>query len=108
VSYFRTSPLGRSVQNNDWRAFHEDTILKLLFDVANSPFNAEDKPLVLRSLENATGMDRSTVEAICRALEQRGLVELHPDRNRFDAARLTTQGKANVGERLSVHSAVAG
>lgn len=108
MSYFRTSPLGRSVQNSDWRAFHEDTILKLLFDVANSPFNAENKPLVLRSMENATGMDRPTVEAICRGLEQLGLVELHPDRNRFDAARLTPRGTANVGERLSVHGAVAG
>jgi DNA-binding MarR family transcriptional regulator len=102
------SPLGRSVQNDDWHAFHEDTILKLLFDVANSPFNAENKPLVLRSMENTTGMDRSTVEAICRAMEHRGLVELHPDRNKIDGARLTPLGKAKVGERLSLHGAVAG
>jgi DNA-binding IclR family transcriptional regulator len=91
------SPLGRPVQSNDWRAFHEDTILKLLFDVANSPFNPEDRPLVLQSMENTTGMDRSAVETICRALEQQGLVELHPDRIKIDAARLTPLGRAAVG-----------
>jgi DNA-binding MarR family transcriptional regulator len=103
-----TSPLGRPVKLNDWRSFHEDTILKLLFDVANSPFNPSDDPLVLQSLENTTGMDRATVESICRALEQQGLIELHPSNTRIEAARLTHLGRAKVWERLAAQSAVAG
>lgn len=105
---FMTSPLGRPVRLNDWRSFHEDTILKLLFDVANSPFNPADTPLVLRSLENATGMDRATVESICRALEQQGLVELHPNNTKIEAARLTQLGRARVWERLASQSSIAG
>src|SRR5262249_44988475 len=101
--YFMTSPLGRPVKRDDWRSFHEDTILKLLFDAANSPFNPENEPLVLESLENATGMDRPTVESMCRALEQQGLVELHPDQGPPGAARLTQLGDTRVLERLASH-----
>jgi hypothetical protein len=105
---FMTSPLGRSVKLNDWRSFHEDTILKLLFDVANSPFNPADDPLVLQSLENTTGMDRAAVESICRVLEQQGLVELHPSGVEIEAARLTQLGRTRVWERLASQSAIAG
>ena len=103
-----TSPLGRPVKLNDWRSFHEDTILKLLFDVANSPFNPADTPLVLQSLENTTGMDRATVEGICRGLEQQGLVELHPNNANIEAARLTQLGRARVWERLAAQGSIAG
>jgi hypothetical protein len=106
--HFMTSPLGRSVKLNDWRSFHEDTILKLLFDVANSPFNPTDNPLVLQSLENTTGMDRAAVESICRALEEQGLVELHPNGAKIEAVRLTQLGRAQVWERLASQTAVAG
>lgn len=92
---------------NDWRSFHEDTILKHLFDVANSPFNPANTPLVLQSLENVTGMDRTTVENICRMLEQQGLVELHPNSSEIEAARLTPLGQARVWERLSLQSSMA-
>jgi len=105
---FMTSPLGRPVKLDDWRSFHEDTILKLLFDVANSPFNPADTPLVLQSLENTTGMDRPTVESICRALEQQGLIELHPDSTNIEAARLTQLGRARVWERLASLRSIAG
>lgn len=105
---FMTSPLGRAVKLDDWRSFHEDTILKLLFDVANSPFNPDDSPLVLQSLENTTGMDRTTVESICRVLEQQGLVELHPSSAKIDAARLTQLGRARVWERLASQRSIAG
>ena len=103
-----TSPVGRPVKLNDWRSFHEDTILKLLFDVANSPFNPTDTPIILRSLENTTGMDRATVESICRALEQQGLIELHPNNANIEAARLTQLGRARVWERLATQSSIAG
>jgi hypothetical protein len=106
--HFMTSPLGRPVKRDDWRSFHEDTILKLLFDASNSPFNPENEPLVLRSLENATGMDRVTVESMCRALEQQGLIELHPNTGTIEAARLTQLGHTRVWERLASHRAVAG
>jgi len=102
-----TSPLGRSVRPDDWRSFHEDTILKLLFDVANSPFNPADAPLVLQSLENTTGLDRTTVENICQVLAQQGLVELHPGSTVIEAARLTQLGRARVWERLSSQNVVA-
>ena len=105
---FMTSPLGRSVKLDDWRSFHADTILKLLFDVANSPFNPADDPLVLQSLENTTGMDRATVESICRVLEQHGLVELLPTSDNIEAARLTHLGRTTVWERLPAPSAIAG
>jgi hypothetical protein len=72
------------------------------------PFNPDNEPLVLESLENATGMDRATVESMCRALEQQGLVELHPDGGTAEAARLTQLGHTRVWERLASHRAVAG
>lgn len=103
-----TTPLGRSVPLNDWRSFHEDTILKLLFDVGSSPFNPADDPLVLQSLENTTGMDRPTVESICRVLEQQGLIELHPSSAKIEAARLTQLGRTRVWGRLASQSAIAG
>jgi Mn-dependent DtxR family transcriptional regulator len=106
--YFMTSPLGRPVKRDDWRSFHEDTILKLLFDASNSPFNPENEPLVLESLENATGMDRATVESMCRVLEQQGLIELHPNTGTIEAARLTQPGHTRVWELMASHRAVAG
>jgi DNA-binding MarR family transcriptional regulator len=108
VLSFMMSPLGRSVARDDWRTFHEDTILKLLFDVANSPFNPADIPLVLQSLENTTGMDRATVASICRVLEQQGLIELHPNTSEIEAARLTQLGRARVWERLASQGSLAG
>lgn len=91
--------MGRSVGIDDWRSLHEDAILRLLLDAAESPFNPGDEPLVLQSLENATGLERPAVESICRALAQQDLLELQGS-PRIEAARLTQAGRASVLARL--------
>jgi hypothetical protein len=119
MAYFMTTPLGRSVRRSDWDAFHQDTILKLLYDLDEqrrveviaddeSAGGARGLPraneahaaIALQALEIATGQRPGKLRELCDALVQQRLIELRPgDGGRI--ARLTSLGRAEVGQRLA-------
>jgi hypothetical protein len=101
--HFMVSPLGRSLMLDDWDSYYQDSVLKLLFDVQTSPFNPADQPLILRSLENTTGLDSSAVAALCTVLAEHALVELFPPRGSLQAVRLTQAGRDLVWRLLATH-----
>jgi hypothetical protein len=117
MAYFMTTPLGRSVRRSDWDAFHQDTILKLLYDLDEqrrvaaddesasgarglSRANEAHAAVALQALEIATGQRPGKLRELCDALVQQRLIELRPgDGGRI--ARLTSSGRTEVGQRLA-------
>ena len=95
------TPLGRSVLMNDWRSFHHDTIMKVLYGVARSPFNPQHRFIALDALPQVTGLDQLDVDELVAALEVEGLAEV--DKNvlgKVKAVRISAAGVQWVSHLL--------
>ncbi|HEY4241867.1 MAG TPA: hypothetical protein VGM88_18730 [Kofleriaceae bacterium] len=90
---FTTTPLGRSVPSTDWKSMRSDTIMKVLFGIGTSPFNPSNDPVEVADLMHVTGLARADVEALVRALESAGFVEVFSDKHgSAEAARINRRG----------------
>lgn len=73
---FMTTPLGRSVPMNDWKSINSDTIMKVLYGVARSPFNPNNAPVAIDALPQVTGLELLEVANLVAGLEALGFVEV--------------------------------
>jgi hypothetical protein len=101
VSYFMTTPLGRSVPQNDWKSIRADTILKLLYGVSRSPFNPNNDPVEVDLLVQATGLGLLDVHYLLGTMEAGGLIEVTRDlHGKPTAVRLSERGRDWISFQL--------
>lgn len=101
VSYFMTTPLGRSVPLSDWKSIRADTILKLLYGASRNPFNPNNDPVEMDVLVQATGLGLTDVHYLIETMEAGGLVEVTKDsQGKPLAARLSERGREWVSFQL--------
>jgi hypothetical protein len=104
-----TTPLGRSVPQNDWKSIRADTILKLLHGVSRSPFNPNNDPVEVGALIQATGLDLADVQYLIGTMEAGGLVEVTKDpQGKPIAVRLSPRGQEWVSFQLFRVAEVSG
>lgn len=103
------SPLGRSVPVSDWKSLRGDTILKLLYGVARSPFNPNNEPIGMDVLMQATGLDLLSVHYLLGTMEAQGLVEATKDpQGKPVAVRLSDRGRDWVSFQVSRVAEISG
>jgi len=83
----KTTPLGRVVPVDDWKAFQGDVALKMLLDYADALPGEKDCSLSMSSIVNGSAMMSEEVVEVCVYLADKGFVCIHGQ-----AVHLTPEG----------------
>jgi hypothetical protein len=87
--------LGRWVNVENWRAHHEDAILRILWDIKQ--LGGAKVTAGIGTFSNATGLDMQDTIAFCADLQRRGLIQ---ERGKYNY-RLSPVGNLQVIRRLA-------
>jgi len=87
--------LGRWVSVDNWRAHHEDAILRILWDIKK--LGGASVTAGIGTFSNATGLDLDDTIAFSADLQRRGIIQ---ERGRYNY-RLTPAGSIRVAQRLA-------